>query len=67
MSFDLAAVLQKIDQLAASQQQMARDFTAKLRAAEQDILDKISAPPPQPAAVPARKPVPPPLQVAPAR
>lgn len=67
MSLDLAAVRQKIDQLATNQQQMARDFTAKLRAAEQDILDKISAPPPQPAAAPVRKPVSPPLQVVPAR
>ncbi|HMA75498.1 MAG TPA: hypothetical protein VKP67_29020 [Xanthobacteraceae bacterium] len=67
MSLDLAVVSQKIDQLTASQQQMARDFTTKLQAAEQDILDKISVPPPQPAAAPARKPVSQPLQVAPVR
>jgi len=69
MSLDLAAVRQKIDQLTASQQQMARDFTTNLLAAEQDILDKIPVPPPapQPAAAPARKPISPPLQVAPVR
>jgi hypothetical protein len=67
MSLDLAAVRQKIDQLAASQQQMTRDFTMKLQAAEQDILEKISVPPAQPVTAPARKPVPPSLQVAPLR
>jgi len=71
MSADLAAVRQKVDQLAvqlaASQQQMARDFATKLQAAEQDILDKISAPPLQPAAATVRKPASPPLQLAPAR
>jgi hypothetical protein len=67
MSLDLAVVRQRLDQLAASQQQMTRDFTTKLQAAEQEILDKISIPPPQPAAAPARKPIPVPLQVAPVR
>jgi hypothetical protein len=47
MSADLAAVRQKVDQLtaqvAASQEQMARDFAAKLQAAEQDIVATISA------------------------
>jgi len=60
MSLGLAGVRQSVDQLAAqlaaSQQQMARDII-KLQAAERDILDKISAPPQQPAAAPARKPV----------
>jgi hypothetical protein len=59
MSADLAAVRQKVDQLAAQvaagQEQMARDFATKLQAAEQDIVDKISAPPPP--AAPVRKPV----------
>ena len=54
MSRDLAAVRQSVDQLAAQfaagQQQMADDI-AKLQA-------EISAPPPRPAAAPARKPVP---------
>jgi hypothetical protein len=57
MSIGLAALRQGVDQLAAGQEQMTRDIT-KLRAAEQDILDKISAPPPRPAAAPARKPAP---------
>jgi len=69
MSLSLAAVRQRVDQLAAQvaagQDQMTRDFTAKLHAAEQDILDKISAPAPQPATGPARKPVP--SQAAPVR
>ena len=59
---NVAALRQSVDQLAvqflASQQQMASDI-AKMKAAEQDIFDKISsAPPPRPAAAPARKPVP---------
>jgi hypothetical protein len=51
---------QSIDQLAAGQEQMTREIT-KLRAAEQEILDKISVPPPRPAVPPAHKPVPPTL------
>ena len=62
MSADLAAVRQKVDQLAAQvaagQEQMARDFTANLQAAEQDILAKISEPSLQQAATSARKPAP---------
>ena len=61
ISFGLAGVRQRVDQiaaqLAAGQEQMTGDFTNKLNAAEQDILDKISAPPPATAA--ARKPAPP--------
>jgi hypothetical protein len=60
MSLGLAAVRQDIDRLAAQfasgQQQMAGDI-ARLQASDQDILNKISAPPPRPVAVPARKPV----------
>jgi hypothetical protein len=67
MSFDLAALRQRVDEIAAGQDRIARDITTKLQAAEQDILDKISVPPPQPAATPARKPAPPPLQVTPSR
>src|SRR5262245_11201842 len=67
MSFDLAALRQRVDQIAAGQDRVTRDITAKLQAAEQDILDKISTPPPQPAAAPARKSAPPPLQLAPPR
>jgi hypothetical protein len=62
VSLGLAAVRQRVDQfaaqVAAGQEQMTRDFTAKLHAVEHDILDKISAPTSQPAAAPARKPVP---------
>jgi hypothetical protein len=64
MSADLAAVRQKVDQLAAQmavgQEQMARDFAAKLEAAEQDIL--ATMPSPQPAVAPVHKPAPSPLQ-----
>jgi len=67
MSLDLAVLRQRVDQIAAGQDRITRDITAKLQAAEQDILDKISAPAPQPAAAPARKPAPPPLQLAPPR
>jgi hypothetical protein len=67
MSSNLAALRQRVDQIAAGQDRIARDITVKLQAAEQDILDKMSAPPPQPAAAPARKSVPPPLQLAPPR
>jgi len=57
MSLAFATVRQSVDQLAASQQQMA-DGIAKLTADQQQLLQKISAPPPRPAAPPARKPVP---------
>jgi hypothetical protein len=71
VSANLAAVRQKVDQLAAQvvagQEQMARDFATKLQAAEQDILDKISVPPSQPAAAPVGKPASPPLPLTPAR
>jgi hypothetical protein len=58
ISLGLAAVRQSVDQLAAGQDQMNREITARLQAAKQDILDKISWPSPQPAVTPARKPVP---------
>jgi hypothetical protein len=65
MSADLAAMRQKVDQLAAqvavSQEQMVREFSAKLQAAEQDIL--ATMPSPQPAVAPVHKPASsPPLQ-----
>jgi hypothetical protein len=53
----LATLRQSVEQVAAGQQRAAGDI-AKLQAAEHDILSKISAPPPRPAAAPARKPVP---------
>jgi hypothetical protein len=66
MSADLTAVRQKVDQLAAQvtagQEQMVRDFAAKLEAAEQDILATISLPSAQPAVAPVHKPAPPSLQ-----
>src|SRR5580704_783243 len=58
MAHDLAAVRQSVEQLAAGQEQMARDI-AKLQTAGQDIRRRISAFPPA-AATTARKPVPPP-------
>lgn len=61
MTLGLAAVRNSVDQLAAQcvavQQQMTGDI-ARLHAAEQDIMQRISAPVPRPAAAPARKPVP---------
>jgi hypothetical protein len=61
ISFGLAGVRQRVDeiaaQVAAGQEQVTRDIN-KLQAVEQDILDKISASPPRPAAAPARKSVP---------
>jgi len=68
ISLGLAAVRQRVDQLAAGQEQMTRDFTTKLQAAERQILDKmISVPPLQSVAAPVRKPVPSPSQAAPLR
>jgi hypothetical protein len=58
MAHDLAAVRQSVEQLAAGQEQMARDI-AKLQTAGQDIRRRISALPPT-AATTAHKPVPPP-------
>jgi len=57
----LASVRQRVDQiaaqLAAGQEQMTRDIN-KLQAVEEDILDKISAPPPRLAIAPTHKPAP---------
>src|SRR5262249_23966618 len=59
MSLGLAALRQSVEQLAAAQQQMT-DEIAKLQATEQEILDKVSAPPRPPLApAPARKSAPP--------
>jgi hypothetical protein len=61
LTVGLAFVRQSIDQLAAqfatNQRQMADDI-AKLQTNEQEILHKLSATPPRPAAAPARKPDP---------
>jgi hypothetical protein len=56
LSFNLAAIGQRVDQIAASQDKVSRDISARLEVARQEILDRISTPSPQPAAVPARKP-----------
>jgi len=63
---DLATVREGVEQLTASQKQMASNI-AKLEAAEQEVRHKISAPPPRSAPAPARKPVTalPPPQAAP--
>jgi hypothetical protein len=58
MARDLAAVRQSVEQLAAGQEQMARDI-AKLQTAGQDLRRRISALPPA-AAITARKPILPP-------
>jgi hypothetical protein len=58
LSLSLAAMRQRMDQLAIGQQRMAGDI-AKLQADEQDMVQKISTPPPRPAAAAVRKPVPP--------
>ena len=61
LTLGLAAMRQRVDQLAvqiaAGQDQMTRDITARMQAAQRDILDKIAAtqPRPDPAAA-ARKP-----------
>ncbi len=52
---DLAALHQTVDQLTAGQDQMARDMTrdmAKMQAANEAILQKVSAPPPPKVAAP---------------
>jgi hypothetical protein len=64
LSLNLAAVRQSVEQLSAQvatgQQQLSGDI-ASLRASEQDILAKMSTPPPRPA---PRKPAPPPQATA---
>jgi hypothetical protein len=65
LSLNLAAVRQSVEQLAtqvtSSQQQMSGDI-ARLQASEQDILNKISAPPPpRPAPATPRRPASPPV------
>jgi hypothetical protein len=59
LALGLAAVRLSVEELrtylAASQRQMGDDI-AKLQADEQEILRKLSVPPPRPTAVPAQKP-----------
>ena len=52
----VAAMRQSLDQIAAGQDQMAREI-ARLQNADADILAKIPAPPHQPAVAAARKPI----------
>ena len=59
ISFDLIGVRHQLDeiatQLTVGQEQMTRDISRRLEAAEKDVLDKIgSAVPPRPTAAPAR-------------
>jgi hypothetical protein len=55
-------VRQRVDEIAAQipaiQEQMRRDISNKLEAIEQEIFEKVSAPPPRPAAAQPRKPAP---------
>ena len=53
----LADVRETVEQLAASQEQMAREIT-KLQAADEEILEKIPSPPAHRPAAQARKPMP---------
>ncbi len=55
LALDLTALRQVVEQLAARQDQIAGMIT-KLQAADQEILEKVPTPPPQPPAAPARKP-----------
>jgi hypothetical protein len=57
MRLSLATMQQRLEQLAAAQEEMASNI-AKLQAGEQDIRRKISAGPPGSASVPASRPKP---------
>jgi hypothetical protein len=61
MSSGLAAVQQSVDELANGLGQMRRDIT-DLQTTEQVLFDKISEPPPRPAAAPSPKSAPRPSQ-----
>jgi hypothetical protein len=54
MSSSVAAVLQSVDELSRGLGQMRRDIT-NLQTTEQALLDRISEPPPRPAAAPLPK------------
>jgi hypothetical protein len=60
LALGLAAMRQRVDQLAAQiaagQDQMTRDITARMQAAQRDIMDKIAAAQPRPDPAAARKP-----------
>ncbi len=59
LALSIAAMRQRVDQLAmqlsANQDQMARDITARMQAAQREILDKLAAAPPRPEVTAARK------------
>lgn len=55
LSLGLAALRQRIDQLAFQQEQMTRDISARVQAAERDILDKIATAQPKPPEVTAAR------------
>jgi hypothetical protein len=61
MSSGLAAVQQSIDEISSGLGQMRRDIT-NLQTTEQAVFDKISEPPPRPAALPAPRSTPRPSQ-----
>jgi hypothetical protein len=54
----VAAMRQKIDELAAGQDHLTRDVNIQLQAAKQEILDKISAPSSPGPSAPLRRPAP---------
>jgi uncharacterized protein YfkK (UPF0435 family) len=54
ISLGLAEMRQRVDELAANQDQIIREITTKLQVAKQEILDKMSAPSPQLATAPPR-------------
>jgi len=55
LSLGLAAVRQRVDQLAFQQEQMTRDISARVQTAERDILDRIAATQPKPPEVTAAR------------
>ncbi|MBO0759127.1 MAG: hypothetical protein J2P54_25070 [Bradyrhizobiaceae bacterium] len=65
ISLELTSMRQRIDEIAASQDQIIRDVNAKLQLAKQEILDKISTPSPELATAPSRNPTLPAPRVAP--
>ena len=60
----IAAPAPGLDSVRQSVEKLAFEI-AKVQVAQQDILDKISTPPPRPAAAPARNPAPRPAQTVP--
>jgi hypothetical protein len=60
----IAAAPAGLDSVRQSVEKLAVEI-AKVQAAEQDILDKISTPPPRPSAAPARNSAPRPSQAVP--